>query len=686
MKKVININFQGRVIPIEESAFDMLKNYIDSLKRYFSNEDGKDEIINDIESRIAELFSEILKKGSTCIIESDVEKIILTMGRPEDFEAEEGYTENEKKTEQESKGPNYQYTQFAHRGRFYRNADDKIIGGVCSGLANYLGVDPVIIRIFAVVFFTAFFWIYILLMIIVPSKSIETDVTKRLFRDVENKWLGGVCSGMAAYFNVNVIIPRLLFFVPFFIWFVSGNMRNMFILHDFSAFPKLVMGSFGLGMAFIYVVLWIALPIARSTSDKLEMRGEKVDVNNIRNTVKEELESFKGRSEKFGQEMKSAADNLTKRAKEFSETVQERTKEIQHNISSKEAGSVSSFIRGFFKVFMVFIVCCMILGVFSVIVGLIFVIATFFPVQHFFISGGWQSVLFYGTIYLFFLVPLIGLVVYFVRRLSGAKPNRNLSIIFGSLWALGWVALTLFIANASRDLKSRSSEEYKVELQQPANKINLVLEGLHHYSSTPAMLELSSDLRDVRFMNDTMFVRRSTIAIIPSPNDQYGISVIKESHGRNYRQAMDNAQNIHFAVEQTGDNIKLSDYFAITEQYKYRGQNMMVLLFVPVGKTFTIDHEDYYDRRHLYAYYIDRPSSIERIRSYGYSLRIKSGEEYVMTEKSVKLLSELNEKPAEEVKPVTKEVPPPKPAAPVKDTAQVVPVTKPEPVYEYPSN
>ena len=61
MKKVININFQGRVIPIEETAYDILQQYVDSLRRYFRDEEGRDEIINDIESRIAELFGETLK-------------------------------------------------------------------------------------------------------------------------------------------------------------------------------------------------------------------------------------------------------------------------------------------------------------------------------------------------------------------------------------------------------------------------------------------------------------------------------------------------------------------------------------------------------------------------------------------------------------------------------------------------
>jgi hypothetical protein len=89
MKKIININFHGRVIPIEETAFDILKQYIESLRKYFANEEGREEIISDIENRFAELFSERLKKDSTCITDDDVNSIILSMGRPEDLEQEE---------------------------------------------------------------------------------------------------------------------------------------------------------------------------------------------------------------------------------------------------------------------------------------------------------------------------------------------------------------------------------------------------------------------------------------------------------------------------------------------------------------------------------------------------------------------------------------------------------------------
>ena len=126
MKRVININFQGRVIPIEESAYDILKRYVESLNIYFSNEEGKDEIINDIESRIAELFSETLKKGSTCISDEDVENIINSMGRPADFDEQGAGSSNTENTGAKSEQNSYQQNTFAKR--LFRDENNKVLG------------------------------------------------------------------------------------------------------------------------------------------------------------------------------------------------------------------------------------------------------------------------------------------------------------------------------------------------------------------------------------------------------------------------------------------------------------------------------------------------------------------------------------------------------------------------------
>src|SRR5215207_7225717 len=91
MKKIININLAGRVVPIEDSAYEILKRYIESLRRYFAHEEGRDEIISDIESRISELMNEKVKKGAAAITDADVEEIIASMGRVEDFEQAEAF-------------------------------------------------------------------------------------------------------------------------------------------------------------------------------------------------------------------------------------------------------------------------------------------------------------------------------------------------------------------------------------------------------------------------------------------------------------------------------------------------------------------------------------------------------------------------------------------------------------------
>src|SRR6478736_3819699 len=124
MKKIININLSGRVIPIEDSAYEKLQAYIESLRRYFIHEEGRDEIINDIESRIAELMNEKIRKGASSITDADLAEIISTGSQAYQGRStgEEPYTTRK-------------------RNRLYRDSSDKILGGVCAGLANYMNVD-----------------------------------------------------------------------------------------------------------------------------------------------------------------------------------------------------------------------------------------------------------------------------------------------------------------------------------------------------------------------------------------------------------------------------------------------------------------------------------------------------------------------------------------------------------------
>src|SRR5688572_9235135 len=193
MKKIININLSGRVIPIEDSAYESLQRYVESLRRYFANEEGRDEIINDIESRIAELMNDKVRKNNGPVSDDDMEEIIASMGRIEDFQeadSAEGSTgAYEQASDTHQKGPKRM------KGRLYRDANDKFLGGVCSGIANYVNMDPAVVRLlFAIITFGGFglgFVLYILLWIILPVREMDSYVGKRLFRNPDDRIIGG---------------------------------------------------------------------------------------------------------------------------------------------------------------------------------------------------------------------------------------------------------------------------------------------------------------------------------------------------------------------------------------------------------------------------------------------------------------------------------------------------------------
>src|SRR5664279_3569994 len=350
MKKVININFQGTVVPIEETSYELLKQYTESLRHYFANEEGRDEIINDIESRISELFQERLKKGSTCITDDDVNAIITNMGRPVDFEAADGEQSSDTKKE----APHYQFGNFDTKGkRLYRDENHKILGGVCSGIAAYLGIEPIIVRLIFI-FSGVGFLAYVLLWAFVPGSNVLVNgVRKRLYRNPDEKIIGGVCSGIGSYFNVNPWIPRAIFLIPFISFFFRwGHIGPL-------TFPNFLSFSFSPGTFIIYVILWLVIPEASTTSEKLEMKGEKVDINSIKNSVVEEMKGVKERVNKLGIE----AGNIAK------ERGGEIGKEMQY-AAKRTSGALGNIIITLFKVFAYIVLGCIAFALIAALFGI----------------------------------------------------------------------------------------------------------------------------------------------------------------------------------------------------------------------------------------------------------------------------------------------------------------------------
>lgn len=164
MKKTFTINISGQIFNIDDDAYEKLGKYLNAINSRFSNREEGSEIISDVEARIAELFRERTSESKQVINMKDVGSIIEIMGEPEVFSDEEPVENNEFQSEKEEK-------PFK---RVYRDPDDQIFGGVCSGLGAYFGMDPIIIRIvfvFLGLVFTVGFWIYLVLWAITPKAS-----------------------------------------------------------------------------------------------------------------------------------------------------------------------------------------------------------------------------------------------------------------------------------------------------------------------------------------------------------------------------------------------------------------------------------------------------------------------------------------------------------------------------------
>lgn len=578
MKQVININFQGRVVPIEVTAFDMLKNYTESLNKHFANEEGKEEIINDIESRIGELFQARIKDGATCITDDDVNAIINSMGRPEDFEtSDDTQTAANNQQQQQSGSSQQQHTTYgaATNKRLYRDEDNKVIGGVCSGLGNYFNIDPVIVRIIFIVTFGAAFLPYLILWMALPTSaaSVIGGARKKLYRDGDEKFIAGVCSGIGNYFNISAWIPRILFLLPFlsfvFRWGHWG----------YWDFPNFLRVGFSPGALIIYIILWLVVPEASSTAEKLEMKGEKVDIDSIKNSVMEEMKGFQQRAEKFGKE---AAGYTKEKSKAMSAEISSATKR-----GGRSLGDIIGFLL---KLIAYFIVGC--IG-FGLVVGL-FVLGVFaiglFPLKDFIISDGWQNVYALGTLIFFIAVPIIGIITWIIRRITKSRGNSKIMrLTFGSLWTLGWISIILLIASISRDFayNNKNIAEQEILLSNPkVNKLEITTSSpLEKYTRSRWLrLEPFTSLDD-----DTAYVKNFDVRIIRSTSDSFRVTLIKMACGRSRAIAEKNASLIEFNGVQKDSILQLDRGIAINKTDKFRNQRVVLTIYVPVGKHIKID-------------------------------------------------------------------------------------------------
>jgi len=637
MKKVININFQGSVLPIEEAAYDILKQYVESLRRFFANEEGKDEIINDIEGRIAELFNERLKKGSTCITEEDVNNVIAGMGRPEDFEDEETKVQSQLGGNTNS-GSSTTSGGFEPKGRLYRNDNDKFIGGVCSGVANYLRIDPTVVRIlFAIITFGGFgagFLLYILMWIILPSKSLESKLRRRLYRNPDERVVGGVASGLASYFNVQVWVPRLIFALPLLVGVINSIFRNIFWHYD--PFPDVVFGSFGGTLFIVYVVLWIVIPEANTATEKLEMRGEKVDLNSIKNTVQEEMSGLKGRVEKMGEDFKNKAQQW---GDEVSQTVKEKSQNFASEAApiAKKSGKGFAYVIGIlFKAFFLFIAGVITFAILVSFAAIMFSGVVVFPLKNFLIGGATQNFLLWSSLLLFLGVPVVALITWLFRRIMKVKStNRYLGYIFSGLWVIGIICAMAFGGSIARQFRSVDHVNEDITIKQPSTGKLIVktkdVEGKYYNYEW-----VDGDFPLLSAKEDSMLLNTVRVKILKSDDNDYHVSVVKFSRAQNNSSATEKAEKIQFDITQNDSVLYLPAGFTISNNDKFRNQQVLVIIKVPNGKKIKLDRsiEDY----DWFTINVERRRGLN-IRTdwdwdndFDYSV----GREYIMTDEKLK--------------------------------------------------
>ncbi|MEX0987154.1 MAG: PspC domain-containing protein [Bacteroidales bacterium] len=489
MKKTIKINLNGIIFHIDEDAYEKLKKYLDAIGRHFSGKEEGAEILNDIESRIAELFQEKKAKEEDVISISMVDEVIEIMGDPEEFV-------------DTSDGP-------------AAGSDSTKTGGKTSG--RY----------------------------------------RRLHRDPENSVFGGVCGGLGAYFNIDPLIFRILFIVFFFL---------------------------GGASILVYIILWIVLPKAETAAQKLEMRGEPVNVSNIEKKIREEYEATK-------ENVRAAAN---------SEAVQ-RTKKAARNFFS-EIGKV---LLVFVKVILVLIGTGFVLAGIGIIIGLIsgaFIGLQIFPFSGYHFTVGdllspftdpVSITLLIIALTLLFLIPVAAMIYGMIRLIFSIRTkNRGLTLGATMLWIVALLMtigiLAIETGNYSHTGVSKTSSELTLSTDTIFVAINQ-----HQKNEFEKERGFSFDMDNRWYFTEDLdrIYGQIDLDIEQSVNDQVTLEIKKRSKGKNWDEADSNAANLSYNFKTSGKTLILDPCFFIEGSEKWRFPRVLVTLKAPEGQYISLEKD-----------------------------------------------------------------------------------------------
>lgn len=485
MNKTVNINLANTLFHIDEDAYNKMRRYLESVKRSFANTPGSDEILADIEARIAELFYEKLENERQVITQKQVDEVIAIMGQPEDYMVDEDIFEDEPKTKTTGPAPRVK--------KLYRDTEQKYVAGVSSGLAHYLGIDPLWIRIL---------WVF------------------------------------------------------------------------------LTIGSGG-GFILLYGLLWILIPEATTTAQKLDMRGEAVNISNIERKVKEGFEDVADRVKSVDYE--KVGNTVKKGGKTFFDTL----------------GDIIMFL---FKIFGKFIGILLIIIGASTLIGLFVGLISvgildmvnvpgidFYNVINSSNMPIWLVSLlaFFAIGIPFFFLLYLGLKI-LVNNLKSIGNIAKFSLL--GLWLISIILLVIFgVREAAAHAYSGSTTfEKEIYFESPIDTLNISLATFDYNRDREMhmgnMIITHDDngekilvSEDVRFR-----IRKSTDSIIR-------VEIRKEANGPSFARAKETAEVIEYDYTLQGNGIMFNNYLQIPGNSKFNDQEVRVNLFVPIGTVLTYD-------------------------------------------------------------------------------------------------
>jgi len=492
MNKTVNINLAGTFFHIDEDAFAKLTRYLDAIRRSFSDPNGQDEIIKDIEARIAELFSEKIEESSQVISLKELDEVIAVMGQPEDYVIDEEIFEDTPPNEK--------------------------------------------------------------------TRTRTHSSNKQLFRDVDNKFIAGVSSGLGHYFSIDALWIRLM-------WIV------------------LVLLGFGTPIL-IYILLWVLVPEAITTSDKLKMTREPINISNIEKKFKEGYDTVADKVKDVDYE--KHVENAKKGASGFFSTI-------------------GKIFAGIVKVFGKFFGILLIIISLSTLIGLI---AGLFTTGTFGLVWGNHELMDYVTVVNigdtpFWLISLLTFFVvgipFFVLFILGLKLLINNLKSIGTfakialfvVWILSIIGLG--ILGLRQATEQAYDGEFITEQVLPIQKGDtlkiamLTKNRYEHRSRRGNGFEIKLDENDEKmiYSNDIRLIVRSTKDSIGS------IYIEKKAEGNSFIDAKNRAEAIDYNYSFENNTLSLDGYFTTNVENKYRDQEVEFIIYLPEGTILWADENTY---------------------------------------------------------------------------------------------